>query len=138
MCEKDNPPEYYDRSLGTHPPSPSPSHSLVPVRPCLSPFILLSLFATPLSFCPLLLCVYFLFHSVQCAYLCVLTPVTSLCSLSVDLRKLPKDVITKSSGPGGEYYRVDYDLGITFSAGGIEFRFLHEGKVMGFVDADYY
>ena len=55
-----------------------------------------------------------------------------------DLLKLPKDVMTYSSGLGGEYYRVDYDLGVTFSAGGIEFRFLHEGKVMGFVDADYY
>ena len=64
--------------------------------------------------------------------------VTSLCSLSVDLRKLPKDVITRSSGPGGEFYRVDYDLGVTFSPAGIEFKFLHEGKVMGFVDADYY
>ena len=68
----------------------------------------------------------------------LINPVTPLCSLSVDLRKLPKDALRKDSGPSGEFYRVDYDLGITFGPGGIEFKFLHNGKVMGLVEADYY
>jgi len=64
--------------------------------------------------------------------------VTSHCSLSVDLRKLPVNVITKNTGPSGDFFRVDYDLGVTFGPGGIEFKFLHDGKTMGHVDAEYY
>jgi hypothetical protein len=65
-------------------------------------------------------------------------PVTPLADLCVDLRKLPPDAITERNGPKGTYYRVDYDLGVKFGAAGIEFTFLYQGKVMGYVDANYY
>lgn len=61
-----------------------------------------------------------------------------LAVLTVDLRKLPPDAITERKGPKGTYYRVDYDLGVKFGAAGIEFSFLHLGKVIGHVDASYY
>ena len=63
--------------------------------------------------------------------------VVPLCTLTVDLRKLPKDAFVRKYGPKGEYYRVDYDLGFTFGPAGIEFSFLYRAKVMGSVDAQY-
>ena len=37
------------------------------------------------------------------------------------------------------YYRVDYDLGVTFgAAGALEFKFLYGGKRVGFVEANYF
>jgi len=52
--------------------------------------------------------------------------VSLLCSLTVDLKKLPLAAIAKKEGPVGEYYRVDYDLGIGFGPAGIEFKLLYE------------
>ena len=63
---------------------------------------------------------------------------TPLCDLSVDLRKLPANAITEKNGPKGSYYRVDYDLGVTFGAAGIEFKFLYQGRTIGYVEASYY
>ena len=57
--------------------------------------------------------------------------------LTVDLRKLPVDAWIRSEGPFGEYYAVDYEIGLLFGAGGIEFRFLHEGKVIGSLECEY-
>jgi len=57
--------------------------------------------------------------------------------LSVDLGKLPSDGWEKRKGVGGEYRRFRYNLGLSFGAGGIEWRFLHKGKVIGYVDCQY-
>lgn len=63
--------------------------------------------------------------------------IKQLTTLTVDLRKLPKDAFYKRMGPKGEYYGVSYQVGITFGAGGIEFRFLYKGTAVGSVNTDY-
>ena len=63
--------------------------------------------------------------------------VSVLCDLTVDLRMLPPNTITERKGPKGTYYQVDYDLGIELGPAGIEFKFLYQGRVMGWVDAKY-
>ena len=64
---------------------------------------------------------------------------TPLCELTVDLRKLPTNAIAERTGSTGPYYRVHYDLGVTFGAAGtLEFKFLYEGKVRGNVEANYF
>jgi hypothetical protein len=45
--------------------------------------------------------------------------------------------MSKRVGPRGGYFRVDFDLGVSFGASGIEFRLLYQGRVMGQVEADY-
>jgi len=57
--------------------------------------------------------------------------------LSVDLEKLPADAREKRKGVGGQYCRFRYQLGLSFGAGGIEWRFLHNGKIIGSVDCQY-
>lgn len=57
--------------------------------------------------------------------------------LTVDLRDLPSDAIASRTGPKGLYFRVDYDLGISFGPAGIEFKLLYQGKMVGHVDAKY-
>jgi hypothetical protein len=57
--------------------------------------------------------------------------------LSVDLGKLPADAWERRKGLSGEYSRVHYHLGLSFGAGGIEWRFLYKGKVIGSVDCQY-
>lgn len=58
--------------------------------------------------------------------------------LSVDLAKLPADAWEKRwSKSGGAYRRVRYQLGLNFGPGGIEWRFLYKGKVIGSVNCDY-
>ena len=57
--------------------------------------------------------------------------------LSVDLQKLPSDAWEKRRGVSGEYRRFRYQLGLGFGAGGIEWQFLHKGKVIGSVDCQY-
>ena len=78
-------------------------------------------------------------HSkVHCSSLTISFAVTPLCDLSVDLRKLPADAIQERNGSKGRYYRVDYDLGVTFGASGrLEFKFLYQGEVMGLVEYHY-
>jgi hypothetical protein len=66
-----------------------------------------------------------------------LTAVLPLCDLEVDLRNLPRDAITERTGSSGTYYRVDYDLGVTFGPSGIEFKFLYQGNVKGGVVSNY-
>jgi hypothetical protein len=58
-------------------------------------------------------------------------------SLSVDLNKLPPEAWEKRKGLKGEYHRVRYYLGLTFGAGGIEWRFLYQGKVIGSAECKY-
>jgi hypothetical protein len=57
--------------------------------------------------------------------------------LTVNLNKLPPSAWEVRKGATGNYRRVRYDLGLSFGAGGIEWRFLHKGKVMGSVATDY-
>ncbi len=61
-----------------------------------------------------------------------------LCKLEVDLRALPKDAFHAKTGPLGDYYEAKFAMGLVFGAGGLEFRALYEGKVIGSVDSDYY
>jgi hypothetical protein len=56
----------------------------------------------------------------------------------VDLRQLPKEAFSEEIGPKGKYYKVSYTIALAFGPGGIEFKFLHHGKVIGSVDCDYY
>jgi hypothetical protein len=57
--------------------------------------------------------------------------------LTVDLKNLPRSAWEVRKGMNGSYRRVRYELGLTFGAGGIEWRFLYQGKVMGSVKSDY-
>lgn len=57
--------------------------------------------------------------------------------LIVNLRDIPTCAFYKGIGPYGEYYGVKYELGLVFGPGGIEFRLIHEGKIVGSVDCDY-
>jgi hypothetical protein len=57
--------------------------------------------------------------------------------LTVDLTKLPRSAWEMRRGLNGSYRRVRYELGLSFGAGGIEWRFLYQGKVMGSVTSDY-
>jgi len=57
--------------------------------------------------------------------------------LTVDLKNLPQSAWDIRKGVNGAYRRVRYDLGLAFGAGGIEWRFLYKGKVMGSVTCDY-
>ena len=57
--------------------------------------------------------------------------------LSVNLRDLPSDAWERHRGVRGEYHRVRYTLGLVFGAGGIEWRFLHKGTIIGSVDCEY-
>lgn len=58
-------------------------------------------------------------------------------NLTVDLGKLPPDAWERKEGVRGTYRRVQYELGLSFGAGGIEWRFLYKGKVMGSVKCEY-
>jgi hypothetical protein len=64
--------------------------------------------------------------------------INHLTKLTVDLRKLPKDAFKEfRSRHSGKYYKVTYTMGLTFGGGGLEFKFLYGGQVMGAVAADY-
>src|SRR5271170_4565928 len=53
------------------------------------------------------------------------------CEMVVDLREIPVRGFHKKNGPQGRYYTVAFELGLVFGAGGIEFRFLFEGTILG-------
>ena len=57
--------------------------------------------------------------------------------LSVNLGSLPESAWKTRQGLNGQYRRVYYQLGLAFGPGGIEWRFLHEGKVIGSVECQY-
>ena len=61
----------------------------------------------------------------------------TLCSLRVNLRDIPASSFSKRQGPKGAYYHVGFELGFVFGPGGMEFKFIHKGKVIGFVNSDY-
>lgn len=59
-----------------------------------------------------------------------------LCSLSVDLKQLPERAFQKKVGWEGVYYRVGYEIAMTFGTE-LEFKLLWEGDVKGIVKAKY-
>jgi len=58
--------------------------------------------------------------------------------MQVDLRRIPLRGWRKENGPRGRYYSVDFELGLVFGAGGIEFRFSYEGNIIGAVPCAYF
>jgi hypothetical protein len=40
-------------------------------------------------------------------------------------------------GPHQGYYAVEFAIGLVFGPGGIEFKFIHDGRVVGYVECDY-
>jgi hypothetical protein len=60
------------------------------------------------------------------------------CQITVDLRNLPKEAFKDKIGPNGKFYQVNYVIALSFGPGGIEFKFLYHGKVMGSVDCNYF
>ena len=59
--------------------------------------------------------------------------------LSVDLTQLPPSAWELRWGTGNvqRYRRVYYHLGLHFGPGGIEWRYMHDGKIIGSVDCEY-
>jgi hypothetical protein len=57
--------------------------------------------------------------------------------LSVNLERLPPEAWEVRQGVSGKYRRVRYHLGLSFGPGGIEWRFLYQGKVIGSVECQY-
>jgi hypothetical protein len=62
--------------------------------------------------------------------------IVQLCSLSVDLKELPERAFQKKVGWKGVYYKVNYEIAMTFGTE-LEFKFLWEGDVKGVVKANY-
>jgi hypothetical protein len=60
-----------------------------------------------------------------------------LATVTVDLRKLPAMAFTELRGPRGIFYRVNYDIGIHFGSGGMEFRFIFNNDVVELAQVDY-
>jgi hypothetical protein len=57
--------------------------------------------------------------------------------LSVNLECLPSEAWEVRQGVSGKYKRVRFQLGLSFGPGGIEWRFLYKGKVIGSVQCEY-
>jgi hypothetical protein len=57
--------------------------------------------------------------------------------LSVNLECLPSEAWEVRQGVSGKYRRVRFQLGLSFGPGGIEWRFLYKGKVIGSVQCEY-
>jgi hypothetical protein len=57
--------------------------------------------------------------------------------LSINLGSLPDEAWQTRRGLSGQYRRVYYQLGLAFGPGGIDWRFLYKGKVIGSVDCEY-
>jgi hypothetical protein len=45
--------------------------------------------------------------------------------------------MTRQPRGGDEYWRVDYDLGLHFGPGGIEFRLVYDGEVRSVATCQY-
>ena len=57
--------------------------------------------------------------------------------LTVDLKELPSRAWERRKGRDGAYRRVQYELGLSFGAGGIEWFFRYDGKIIGSVKSEY-
>jgi len=62
--------------------------------------------------------------------------VHKICTISVDLKKIPRRAFELRSGPQGAYYHVEYQLEVKFGPV-LEFKFKWDGKVIGKAKAKY-
>jgi hypothetical protein len=62
--------------------------------------------------------------------------VYKVCTIEVDLHKLPRRAFSFREGPLGHYYHVEYQLGVTFGAL-LEFKLMWEGAVFGKARSKY-
>lgn len=69
----------------------------------------------------------------------VLMPTVSrYCKLSVNLKILPRDAITRKEGVEGPSHRATFTLGLSFGPTGVEFKLLYQGRELASLDPDYY
>lgn len=68
----------------------------------------------------------------------LITGLRKHCTLQPDLRKVPECGVWKGHGPGGEFYTVSFNLGLSFGAGATEFRILYGGKILGSAECAYF
>jgi hypothetical protein len=76
-------------------------------------------------------------QTVYCTACRLIIGLTAHVKLSVNLESLPPEAWETRRGVSGKYRRVRYHLGLSFGPGGIEWRFLYEGKVIGSVECEY-
>ena len=62
--------------------------------------------------------------------------VEKVCTITVDLTRIPREAFERRIGPEGYYYHVTYQLAVIFGAV-LEFRFMCDGDVVGEAIADY-
>jgi hypothetical protein len=66
----------------------------------------------------------------------LIVAVKNLCTLTVDVRKLAPSAFKLCKGKKGEYYEVEYDLGLIFGPElVVEFRY--RGNLIHYVSANY-
>jgi hypothetical protein len=59
------------------------------------------------------------------------------CKLQIHLENFPMDAFVKKERGDDVYYQIVYTVGLVLGPGGIEFRALHGGKVVGSIEFDY-
>jgi hypothetical protein len=62
--------------------------------------------------------------------------VYKVCTIEVDLKKIPRRAFESKTGPNGHYYHVEYQLAVTFGPM-LEFKLMWGGKVVGEVSSTY-
>jgi len=62
--------------------------------------------------------------------------IPTLCSLTVDLKKIPPDAFIKKLGQFGNYYSLEYELLLTFGST-LEFQYVWQGVKIGEAIAKY-
>lgn len=67
----------------------------------------------------------------------MLISVTQLCTVHVDLRKLPPRAFQVQEGQNGKYYQGMYQLGLVFGPE-LVFKFMFNGQVYGTAMARYF
>jgi hypothetical protein len=63
--------------------------------------------------------------------------VRSLCTVDIDLRKLPQGAIKRCENGTRQYFEAQYDLGLTF-AGELQLKLMYEGTVIGGGTSSYF
>ena len=63
--------------------------------------------------------------------------VKELCTIAVDIKKLPRDAFLVTRNKQGEpHHHVQFQMGVVFGVV-LEFQLLWEGRVVGEIHADY-
>jgi hypothetical protein len=60
------------------------------------------------------------------------------CQLQMDFKNFPLDAFVRKIGARGAYYEIEYSVGLVLGPGGIEFRAMYKGNVVGSVECDYF